>query len=552
MAARGLDANDLHVEFGIDFVRAQLTAALAANDSVDVASPAPSDVEPDAVVPELPDDGAYEARIDLDGAIERFALAMPDGKVWDTRDRQLLKVTAARAMMGPKLYKEWLEHDDRRTIDQTLVMPLARAAAAAVSGGGGLAGALQRYIYLYPTTDAWDTAKQCEVPLSALKHAIADCFDDWIKHPNRREIDRDKVVFDPTQRCDPSTHINTFRGIEMKPVADLDACRAIRALVWHLCNENNEVFEWLIRWMAYPLQHVGAKMATAVLMHSHVHGSGKSLLFEGVLKAIYGEFGSTLGQHQLESQYTDWRSQLLFGLFEEIFSRDQKYQHTGTLKHMITGSTQRIEKKFVSGWEEANHMNAVFLSNEIQPFPIEPSDRRFLVVWPRNPLPERMQAEVTREIENGGVAAFYGWLLSLDTSEFGPHTKPPMTRDKQRLIDFGLPGWQVFYEEWRAGNLEAPFMPAPAALLFKVYRQWCEGRRENVVSMTKFGGFLAVQDGLRRRRDLHYTAGQSSRKSTFFIPRDLDDEWKQGESESQGDWLGRCYRTFELRSGVDE
>src|SRR5690625_2799769 len=108
---------------------------------------------------------------------------------------------------------------------------------------------------------------------------------------------------------------------------------------------------------------------------------------------------------------------------------------------MITGKTQRIEKKFISGWEESNHMNAVFLSNEVQPFPIEPSDRRMLVLWPRRKLPAELQHDVTTEINNGGIPAFYGWLLSIDLAGFDPHTKPPMTPEKERIIDFGRPGW---------------------------------------------------------------------------------------------------------------
>ena len=69
------------------------------------------------------------------------------------------------------------------------------------------------------------------------------------------------------------------------------------------------------RWLAYPLQHVGAKLRTAVLMHSEMQGSGKSLFFEGVMRPIYGRYAATLGQHQMESQYTDWQSNLLYGLF---------------------------------------------------------------------------------------------------------------------------------------------------------------------------------------------------------------------------------------------
>lgn len=535
------DFNDLHTLAGIEAVRQQLRAGLAAaNDN-----PAPplGDLPPSAggeLPPSAPPE--LEGRVTLGEALERFVLAMPDGKVWDAREKRLLKKTAAKDLMGKKLFDEWLAHDDRRSVHQDLVKPLAASAQAA--GGGGLSAALARYVYLYPTDSVWDTEKRVRVPVSALRHAIANCFDDWIKHPHRREIDVDNLVFDPTQRVDPSTHINTFRGLPVQPVDNDMGCVWILTLLQHLCNQDHGLVEWLLKWLAYPLQHVGAKMASAVLMHSSQHGSGKSLFFEEVVKPMYGEYASTLGQHQLESQYTDWRSQLLFALFEEVLSRDQKYSHTGTLKHMITGKTMRVEKKFVSGWEEANHMNAVFLSNELQPWPLEPSDRRMLVIWPEKKLPEHIKSGVLSEIANGGLACFLGHLLSLDLSGFSTHTEPPITAAKERLIDFGRPGWEVFFLEWRNGYLDVPFMPCLAQDLFTAYRSWADKRRETVVSMTKFGGFLAVQDGIRRRRDVHWNDGYKAMKGTFFVPLAPSEPWGMRDGESQQEWLSRCAKGF--------
>jgi putative DNA primase/helicase len=539
------DFNDLHVAASLADVRRQLLSALEQPD------PAPSaDAPPDLSLPPLDDNDIPPAPpldelvLSLDSAVERFALAMPDGKVWDAHRQQLLKKNVARDYMGRKLFDEWLAHPGRRVVDQFVVR--RQAAAAVTAGGGGLAKALSRYVYLYPSTDAWDSIKRQRVSLGSLKHAIADCFDDWIKSDRRREIDVERLVFDPTQRVDPETHINTFRGLSIKPVRNDGMCQGICDLIKHLCNDNEELMCWLLRWLALPLQRVGAKMATAVLMHSHIQGTGKSLLFEEVIKTLYGEYGSTLGQHQLESQYTDWRSQLLFGLFEEIFSRDQKYSHTGTLKHMITGKTQRIEKKFMSGWEEANFMNAVFLSNEVQPFPVEASDRRMLVIWPKTPMPADLNDRVMAEVRGGGIEAFYALLLAYPLDDFHTHTKPLPTEEKTRLIDFGRPAWEVFLMEWRTDSLDVPFMPCLSDQLFAVYRRWCERRREHVVSQTKFAGFLAAQDGISRRRDLHYLQGQSQRKGTFFVPREPRKEFEQGENERQADWLGRCVTKFEV------
>lgn len=511
------DFNDLYLLKGRGVVRDQLLAALSTQPQ----SPAPS-------VSEQPG-------FTLEGVLERFALAMPDAKVWDAHKKRLMAQRAAKLLMGD-LWDQWLTGKGRRTVEQADVLPLQ--AAAQTEGAGGLSSALGRYVYLYPSDTVWDKEKRMVVAIKDLKHAIAADYESWIKHPGRREIDIENLVFDPTQQVGTDTHINMFRGLPLEPINDPDKCETICYLIRQLCNMNPDVFDWLTRWLAYPLQHVGAKMDTAIMMHSDQQGSGKSLLFDGIVRKIYGEYGATLGQHQLESQYTDWRSNMLFGLFEEVLSRDQKYSHTGTIKHMITGETHRIEKKFVSGWEEANHMNAVFLSNEVQPFPIEETDRRMMVIWPENTLVEDMQEAIKNELAGDGIAAFYGWLLNLDLAGFDPHTKPMMTEAKERLIDFGRAGWDTFYREWERGALDVPYGTCLSSDLFKVYRSWCNLNHEKVLTHTRFGGFIATKSGVRRRRDAWYWDGHNKQKATLFVIG------KQPFDKNQQEWYGESVSAF--------
>ena len=115
------DFNDLHVAAGLDAVREQLRAGLvAANEPP--APPVMDDAPPWAgedVPPPPPPD--LDGRVTLAEALERFVLAMPDGKVWDAHDKKLLKKTAAKDFLGKKLFEEWLNHDERRSVHQDLV-----------------------------------------------------------------------------------------------------------------------------------------------------------------------------------------------------------------------------------------------------------------------------------------------------------------------------------------------------------------------------------------------------------------------------------------------
>lgn len=469
-------------------------------------------------------------RLSLEQVLRRFALIHGETKIWDAVEKRIMKRTAFEALVGKAIYKQWVEHKDRRTIAPETVTELQEEASPADK-----LGILERYIYIYPSKDAWDDKRKEIVSLDALKVAIPGEYDWWLRHPNRRQIDRENLVFDPTQRCDPATHINTFTGLPLKPLDDPDKCDGIfKLLVW-LCNGEPEVVQWVIRWLAYPLQNVGAKMDTALMFHSEVHGSGKSLLFADICCRLYGQYASVLGQHQLESQYTDWRSRLLFAVFEEVLSRDQKYSHTGTIKHMITGKTMRVEKKFVSGWEEANHMNCVFLSNEVQPFPLEPHDRRFLVVWPKSPLDPDLQAQVSWELENGGPEAFYHYLLNVDLGDFNRHTKPLMTPEKERLIEFSLPSWDLFHREWQRGALEIPYTSCLTEELYSYYDRYCKRSGEKAMSKNRFISLLSVRE---TKKNAHYTIGVNKHQNMMFIVG------RPPEGVTEMAWLGQCVERF--------
>ena len=473
------DFNDLHKAQGLEAVRQQVMAVIeagpASNDSpVDESPLAPSD-----------SGGAGEGD-PLQKALQRYALIHGETKVYDSHQQKVYKQAGMKATMGNELFNAWMKHPNRRTMTWVEVNGQQQKDAS----NDPLLRMIERFVYIYPTKNAWDKQRQDVVPLEALKAYMPNDYTRWMEHPRRKGIDQDNIVFDPTQQADTETTINTFTGIplvpdEMAKAEKYQKCKGIFDLLCHLCNHDEETTDWVVRWLAYPLQNVGAKLDTALLFHSDVHGSGKSLFFGEVMRMIYGRYAAILGQHQLESQYTDWRSRLLYAVFEEVLSRSEKHNQMGTIKHMITGQTQRIERKFVSGWEEANHMNGVFLSNEIQPFPLEPSDRRFLVVWPKGTLSTELQNRVSFELANGGSAAFYQLLLDYPLGDFSPHTKPLDTIARQRVIEFSLPNFEVFFRDWEAGDLEAPFISCTTRDLYLYYRRWCNETGNRPLTETK-------------------------------------------------------------------
>lgn len=413
--------------------------------------------------------------------------------------------------------------------------------ALVMSKDKNLKGMMERYVYLDGSTSIWDNVLWRMIDQGAAKLAMGSQFKIWQDSPARIVKRFDRVVFEPGRETSDE-YINIYRGLPLEnevklprepeqmpkwwlDVLDLyPGCRAIQKLIAHLCNHDLQAMEFVYNWLAYPLQHPGAKMTTSLVMHGDVHGAGKSLLFEEIVKPLYGEYAATLGQSDLESNYTGNRSGKLFIIFEEIFNTRQKYDQTGAMKHMITGKTMRIERKFVDSYEEANHINCVFLSNEAQPFKIEENDRRYFVVWPENKLPERLRAELMEDLGADGLLQFFMLLLSLPLTvnyikvpakdatlpdetvvldmpyRFDPHTKPPMTQAKANVINYGRYGWQTFYHEWHAGEIgEIPFCAAITGDVWDLYLWWCAKNNERQISKSKFLQHIASKMPRARR-----------------------------------------------------
>lgn len=500
--------------------------ALEAFDQLMSSDLPPAPTEPEATgEPGRSDDGGQGEGMSLKALLRQYALIEGTTHVWDIDKAKKMKRAAFEAHVGKEKFKEWsavTEPKQKKRVSEEWVKEIEQARTMAGKAVGDITmPPLVRYVYIDGTKDAWDYAKKRRIPEGAVKMALGDAYSLWLNSPERRVVDLNHIVFDPTMTHDPAVYINTFEGLPLQPANDLAACENLRWLIEFLCNHDKAAAQWLVCWLAYPLQHTGAKMDTAVLMHSIIEGSGKSLLFSVVLGMLYGQYSATVGQTQLEGNFNAWQSGKLWAVFEEVVSRDQRYNQVGKIKQLITGQTVRIESKFVNGWEEASHMNAVFLSNEIMPWPISDSDRRFLVMWPEAKLPADRQKAIKHELSNGGVEALYGWLLSVELGEFDPQTKPPVTPARERLVALSRASWQTFLHLWQVGELGKGLWGACLSTdIYALFLEWCHRNKEHSMSQTKFSLFISTAPGMEKTRAIPWTEGSNRRFGAFFFPSD--------------------------------
>lgn len=343
---------------------------------------------------------------------------------------------------------------------------------------------LRNYVLIYTTRTVWDARLRTVLHLDALAAAYPDLIRLWKSSPTRRMVDPDRVVFDPKGDLEPDGGINLFHGLQVEPIQG--ECGQLLQLINHLCGGELEVIEWLLRWMAYPLQHPGAKMRTAVVMHGD-QGAGKNLLWETVM-GLYGEYGTIINQDQLEVPYNAWASRKLLVIADEVVTRQELRHHKGRLKTYITGTHIQISEKFLPLRQESNHMNLVFLSNETEPLALDAYDRRHLVVWTSAQRERAFYDAIGAELATGGAAALMWHLIHrVDCGAFNEFTPPPLTAAKASLVELGLPSATLFYREWRDAMLPLPWLHCRSQDLYRAYLHWCRTAGERFPwSLTKF------------------------------------------------------------------
>lgn len=491
------DYNDLHAHFGLDVVKAQLVHALN--------RPRPK------VITDT--HGGYT----LDYLNENFAQIKDIGKItnkiYDLANRTEMTKTHFMGLVGKELANAWLFGGKQKTIDRREVQDNTAEQFAEAYGS-----IFEQYWYIQGTKEVFNFKTGKRQPIETLRLEFPNEFDAWNKSKNRQKVESDNIWFDPTKtKVAPmgENYINTFKDLTIQPLtavelgidpAQLDEhflygmCSPVIDLLKHLCGTDTQALDWVLNWLAIPLQNLGTKMDTALIVHGHIQGAGKSLFFDRIMRRIYEQYKLMLGQGQLDSQYNDWVEGKLFCVFEEILQGKERYSQMGMIKQLITGDTVYINKKFVSGWTQDNFVNTVFLSNDMQPLSLDENDRRHVVLYPTSEIPTDIQTSVEKMLDGDDellIRAFYTYLLCRDVGKQNAHTKAIQTTAKTRLQELSMSSWERFYKAWKEHLLDAPYQTCLTQDLYAYYVHWCKANGERSTSATKFLTFVGLREDKR-------------------------------------------------------
>jgi len=192
-------------------------------------------------------------------------------------------------------------------------------------------------------------------------------------------------------------------------------------LLMHLCSGDPDRAQWVLQWLAYPLQYPNAKMATALVI-SGPTGVGKSLFFEDIVARLYQEKAHVANMVHFHADFNNWMTGKRLVIGDDAMGKTTYPK----IKGLITSDSIKIHRKGYEPFSEKNETNYIFLSSDRITLPPECNNRRFFVIHTPSPMSREFYEDVIDEIASGAVDHFRDFLMQVQLlNGFDRHTPPP-------------------------------------------------------------------------------------------------------------------------------
>lgn len=360
-------------------------------------------------------------------------------------------------------------------------------------------------------------------------HFLAKTVDDkwvnvprlWLQDSRRAEVE--SLTYLPGKPTIVEDQLNMWRGMGADPAGG-DVSRWLSLLEKNV--EDETLRKWVIQWMAYPLQNLGAKMTTFLHLFGPP-GSGKQAVAAPLMK-IYGGNSIIVGKTQLSSDFNSIYKHKQFINIDEIHSGSDNDKINNKLKMLITGETMIVNTKGDPEYEVPNKANFLSTSNYPDSIKFDDDDRRACVIQfgKRGEGANReFWISYYRWIQSeGGAEAVYDYLLGVSLEGFDPTGWAPMTDAKMiatqssRKVDEAWVG-----ELWEEPDQVLPHIMMGRALMTSAeLGQLCFGGDPSGVTPGKVNalGVKLHTAGFRR-----VEIKLEGKKVRFWVIRDREKEW---------------------------
>ena len=337
------------------------------------------------------------------------------------------------------------------------------------------------------------------------------CFiDKWFEDPNKLKY-RNVGVYPNSNKC-PSDILNLWCPFDMELVSvytpNVEAKEFILNHIKILCNHDDDVYNWFIRWIAQMIQYPDVKTIAPTLISEE--GAGKGTL----LKLISKMLGSRKVLETTTPSRDVWgnnnnlmKNAFLVNLNE--MSGKESLGADGQIKGLITDSTITINEKYVSSVVIDSFHRFIITTNNDECIRKKKGDRRNVIIRCSDELCKSLPKNKDKKDklntyhskihtylnDTNVIKTMYEYFKNEmeDMGDFHKIELPQTEHDAEQqeinrcVIDVFIEDYTKKYIDYK-NDKNDPIMRVMINDLFKDFRRYCEKSKiEYDCNLVKFG-----------------------------------------------------------------
>jgi len=351
--------------------------------------------------------------------------------------------------------------------------------------------------------------------------------DVWLGHEFRRTYPNGMGLY-PGKA--PNGYYNTWNGFSVSPRPG-DCSLFLTHVKEVICNGIEEIYEWVVDWMADLVQDPDNPKGCAIVMRGG-EGIGKGTFANAVGELFGPHYRHLIDDSHLTSNFNAHLLDAIVVFADEITWGGNK-KTDGKLKGMVTERNLVGERKGIDAILYRNMIHVLIASNNSWVVPAGVDSRRWLVLDVNEEQANNVQYfnSIRDELDNGGKEALIYMLLNREIKSNLRHAIETKALQDQRVMsaqeDSVLNWWTRCLI---SGVIEAPdekeFEPGKDTAsswpefvdkvnLYDDYENWCIKRNKRALTMNVFLRDVKRNIGLSETR---VKVSSGPRKRVFRIP----------------------------------
>jgi putative DNA primase/helicase len=321
----------------------------------------------------------------------------------------------------------------------------------------------------------------------------------WLLDDKKRKYRTMEFIFDVT-KC-PDDVYNVFKGFEIANYSESykneiteDDNKLLQIILDHikfLCddesNEANNMYEYVLNWIAHLFQKPTEKATTCLILKGY-EGCGKGILFNMIRNMLGNQYGFTTA-NPMNDMFGNFNSscanKLLINI-DEIDSKQAKgiYEE---LKKFITDDTINYKQKFIDASEVANLSRVLITTNNDYNLMISESNRRFCLIeciHKKKPTDDTIDTLLNSKVAQ---MLFYRFLMKRNISDLKLESFPKSNLYKKALENSARPILDFLDSiSDTSFSIYKGMQSTTISSMYEMYKSWCRDTTNFVLKRKDF------------------------------------------------------------------